>query len=215
MKASQVFIFAAGVASGFLGGYFYLSKKFEKELAKQIEEITELYSSKTEEKAEEEKKTEEPKADSKPVKPTKIPHAAFVEAKKNEMEEQAEILSKARYNGDEIDYGHVQDIEEVPVVKKHTGPQLMSVDEFNDEVDYEKEDLILYGDYILADAVTDEIIESIEETVGWDNLNIMIKDPRRDSIHLYIRNDELRTCYEVVYMTVTYKEYTGWDPKEV
>lgn len=70
---------------------------------------------------------------------------------------------------------------------------------------YEKRNLVLYRDEILADEVTDDI-SLIEDSIGQEAVNIL-KNERPEAI--YVRNEEAQTEYEVTWDNRTYGEVTG------
>ena len=95
-------------------------------------------------------------------------------------------------------YGYLPNEEEH---KKEGGsdvkkkPYIISPDEFGENPDYETISYILYADNVLADELTDEIIDDIEGTVGEESLN-HFGEYEDDSV--FVRNDELGTDFEIL-----------------
>lgn len=91
--------------------------------------------------------------------------------------------------------------EPVKTVADNYGPYVISPDEFGDIFDYNTQHLTYYADdEILADE-SDESIDDIDGTIGLDSLNHF--GEFEDEV-VFIRNDELKTDYEVFYDSGSY-----------
>lgn len=77
------------------------------------------------------------------------------------------------------------------VVKK---PYVISPEEFGERTGYDTETLYCYADGILTDE-SDELIEDIDAVIGLESLT-HFGEYEDDSVH--VRNDELRTDYEIL-----------------
>ena len=87
-------------------------------------------------------------------------------------------------------------IVETKIGEAKKGPYVISPDEFGEDQEYEQISLIYYADNTLADdedMVMDE--EEIERTVGMDSLT-RFGEYEPDSV--FVRNDELKTEYEIL-----------------
>lgn len=73
-------------------------------------------------------------------------------------------------------------------------PFVISPEEFGDFDDYEKISLTYYSDQVLADD-NDELVEDIEDVVGFDSLN-SFGAYEDDSV--FVRNNKLRCDYEIL-----------------
>lgn len=72
-------------------------------------------------------------------------------------------------------------------------PYVISPDEFDDNDDYEKETLTYYADKVLTD-IMDDKIENVDDVVGLESLT-HFGEYEADSV--YVRNDILKTDYEI------------------
>lgn len=72
-------------------------------------------------------------------------------------------------------------------------PYTISYEEFG-EKDYETIGMTYYADKVLVEDITDEVVEDIDETIGYDSL-LHFGEYEEDM--LYVRNDDLRTDYEI------------------
>jgi hypothetical protein len=92
-------------------------------------------------------------------------------------------------------------------------PYVISSDEFGECDDYEKISLFYYADGSLADD-NDELIDDVENAVGFDSLN-GFGEYEDDSV--FVRNDRLKCDYEILMDQRAYSEVANKKPhyKEV
>lgn len=91
--------------------------------------------------------------------------------------------------------------------KKNVDIQVISPLEYGMEPEYECETLSYYADRVLAyDDADDSLVENIDEVIGLDALEL-IGEYGNDVI--YVRNDILKTYFEICRTEKTYAEVTG------
>lgn len=73
-------------------------------------------------------------------------------------------------------------------------PYVISPDEFGEIDEYDRISLTYYADQILTDE-DDELVEDVEETVGFDSLN-HFGEYEDDSV--FVRNERLKTDFEIL-----------------
>lgn len=112
----------------------------------------------------------------------------------------SEYAAKIEKNG----YKNYHEISEKPVKKEHKNgaPYIITPEEFGEIDEYETVNLTYYADDYLADDV-DELVENVDETIGWENLN-HIGEYEEDALH--IRNDKLKCDYEILRDLDNYKD---------
>ena len=90
-------------------------------------------------------------------------------------------------------------------------PYVISPEEFGEFDDYEQISLTYYADHILADDM-DELVENLDEVVGFDSLN-HFGEYEDDTV--FVRNDRLRCDYEICCDLRTYSEVVGESPHRI
>ena len=172
-KTINFMIFVLGAAVGSVVTWKYVEKKYEQIAQDEINSVKEVFSKRVAEFTED---TEEVqiKADHAKEKPNIIEYAAR--------------LRKQGYTN----YSDIEVKEEEPMsVDK---PYVIAPEEFGELDDYDTISLTYYADQILADD-NDEIIEDIEDVVGFDSLN-SFGEYEDDSV--FVRNDRLKCDYEIL-----------------
>ena len=172
-KTINFMIFVLGAAVGSVVTWKYVEKKYERIAQDEINSVKEVFSKRVAEFTED---TEEVqiKADHAKEKPNIIEYAAR--------------LRKQGYTN----YSDIEVKEEEPMsVDK---PYVIAPEEFGELDDYDTISLTYYADQILADD-NDEIIEDIEDVVGFDSLN-SFGEYEDDSV--FVRNDRLKCDYEIL-----------------
>lgn len=99
-------------------------------------------------------------------------------------------------------YTNHQDINSEDKPKIKSKPYVISPSEFGELDDYENVSLTYYSDQILTDE-DDEIVEDVENTVGFKSLT-HFGEYEDDSV--FVRNDELKCDYEILYDTRRYTD---------
>lgn len=114
------------------------------------------------------------------------------------MEEQTE---EEACDTDEYEEDEEEDSEPKKTEVDPYGPYVISPDEYGDIFDYTTAHLTYYSaDDILADE-SDELIDDIDGIIGLDSLNHF--GEYEDDV-LFVRNDELKTDYEIFYDSGSY-----------
>lgn len=81
-------------------------------------------------------------------------------------------------------------------------PYVVSPDEFDTIDEYDTVCLTYYADDFLT-YENNELVHDVEEIIGWENLN-HFGDYEEDAVH--IRNDELKTDYEILKVLDNYRD---------
>lgn len=118
-----------------------------------------------------------------------------------------EIIAKEAINKPDITKyasmyagGTLQNNDDDPT--EDDGPRVISPDEFGEMDDYEEVSLVYYSDGVLADE-NDIVVTDIEEKVGSDFYE-HFGEYEDDSV--FIRNDERKTDYEILYSEKDFSE---------
>lgn len=129
---------------------------------------------------------------------------------KEEIDEEPSEKSEGiiDYSGMCRDFGYISENKE----KKggdymNDYPYVISPDEF-DEIGYNTVSLTYYADGVLTDECNDPI-EDVDETIGEDSLN-HFGEYEDDSV--FVRNDALRTDYEILRDLRNYYDIVGSSP---
>ena len=89
-------------------------------------------------------------------------------------------------------------------------PYVISPEEFGEFDNYEQISLTYYDDGYLADDM-DDLVEDVEDIIGWELLN-HIGEYEEDAIH--IRNDSLKTDYEILRVMDRYSDISRDNQEE-
>jgi hypothetical protein len=114
----------------------------------------------------------------------------------NSMKDYAAVLAKTGYTN----YSDSPDDSKTPETKKPY--YIITAADFDELDDYESEELTYYADGVLAD-VANDIVEDVEGTVGVESLS-SFDEYGVDAV--YVRNDVLKTDYEILYDARNYKD---------
>lgn len=178
---SNVLIFAAGAVVGSAVTYKLLRDKFEKIANEEIESVKEMYREMNQEEDEEpDPEIEQKKADL------------------DELHKYRKVLEESRYLAENENAEEEEDDVDKPY-------PLDDPDEFGELDGYNTEILYYYADGVLTDDF-DNIIEDVNGVVGEDSLKLF-KTISEDTI--YVRNDRLKTDYEILRDHSTYAEASG------
>lgn len=180
MKNSTYFItFVAGAVIGSLATWQFTKKMYERIAQEEIDSVKETFTAiRGRDKNNDETLSETAKS-------------------KNEL---TDIMSDPVEESDKIEYskiidanGYGEEKEEVKNMNKR--PYVIKPDEFDELDGYETRTLTYYSDGYLTDAIDNEIIDDVEELVGFDALN-HFGEYEEDSV--YVRNDIERCDYEIL-----------------
>lgn len=98
-----------------------------------------------------------------------------------------------------------------PVTNQNDVTTVIPPEEFGENEDYTQISLTYYIDKILADE-NDDIVDDVEETVGFDSLN-HFGEYENDSVH--VRNDRLKCYYEILLDQRSYSEVLKTKPRRL
>lgn len=184
MKAGYIFSFVAGAAIGLIAGFKLSETKYQAKIQEEIASVKEAFRNKRVDISKfapkESKKVDEvsKKVFKKPEQEVrKVPYATMYKEPSKQTKEERVIV-------------------ETKIGEAKKGPYVISPDEFGEDQEYEQISLIYYADNTLADdedMVMDEA--EIERTVGMDSLT-RFGEYEPDSV--FVRNDELKTEYEIL-----------------
>lgn len=183
MKAGYIFSFIAGAAIGLVAGFKLSETKYQAKIQEEIASVKEAFRNRKidiSKFAPKESKVDEvsKKVFKKPEQEVrKVPYSTMYKEPSKQSEEERVIV-------------------ETKIGEAKKGPYVISPDEFGEDQEYEQISLIYYADNTLADdenIVMDE--EEIERTVGMDSLT-RFGEYEPDSV--FVRNDELKTEYEIL-----------------
>jgi hypothetical protein len=193
----MMFIFGAAVGS--VVTWQYTKKKYEQIAQEEIDSVKETFS-----KLKEVKNKDNESDENNNVR-------TIVERAKDKpsIVEYAAKLRKQGY----INYSNTDSLfeEEVDENMINDKPYVISPDEFGEFDDYDTISLTYYADQVLADE-DDELVEDIEETVGFESLNAF-GEYEDDSV--FVRNDRLKCDYEILLDQRKYSDVIKRKPHEV
>ena len=173
MKKGICFVmFAAGSAVGSVATWQYTKKKYEQIAQNEIDSVKDTFS-RIKKDQEKNKEPEEPK---KPI---------------NDEKPTITVADRIDYSSIIKDSGYANEKETVMDSKK---PYIITPDEFGELDEYDTLSLVYYADKYLA-TYDGEIVEDIEETIGFESLN-HFGEYEDDTV--FVRNDVLKHDYEIM-----------------
>lgn len=202
MNFKYVLAFIGGGIAGYFVGQYVTNKKRREEQS----EMRELFRQKQNEMAG--KNNVQPS-------PAVLNDLMTEDIPEDELREKyKQVLSKYRPEEDEedeIEYEvlipHEEEEPEIPdvILGRPENKKIISEEEYFEQNGYFKENLDYYSDDVLAEEISDDIVV-VDETIGDEAYEILKTHPTET---LYVRNDETRTDYEIVYNNLKYSEVTG------
>lgn len=198
----DLFLIAAGVAIGSAVTFKLTKDKYEQIVQEEIDSLNEVFSKKdifqedTGDMSEPIDKEEKVKVEKEEM------FGDYI----NELEKREYV----RYSqpAEKTTSSEKEDKKEERNVEK---PYVISPEEFGEFDDYEQISLTYYADHILADDM-DELVENLDEVVGFDSLN-HFGEYEEDTV--FVRNDRLRCDYEICRDLRTYSDVVGEGPHRV
>lgn len=184
-KVINIIAFVAGAGIGSAATWYFLKEKFEKQYQEEIRSVKDSL------------------LKTKPSEPD-----APVEEKKPEFDND----TKKEYQNMAAKYDYTmfaQNKEEAlsepeEVEERMSGPYIIPPEQF-DESDYDTVSLTYYADGIIADSISDEIIEDPESLVG--EFRSHFGEYEDDSV--FVRNDEEQVDYEILADDRKYSDVVG------
>lgn len=185
-KLTGFVIFITGAAVGAAASWYYAKKKYEQIAQEEIDSVKETFK----------KKTNKPDISEEPI--TNAEDAAAYAKEKPSVMEYAKKLSGEGYTN----YSNVEEPDEEYHPSGVTGakegnyksPYVIPPEEFGELFDYDTISITYYSDHILADD-NDQIIEDVEDTIGFESLS-HFGEYEDDSV--FVRNERLKVDYEVL-----------------
>lgn len=174
----NTFVFIAGATIGSLISWKLLRTKYEKLAQDEIDSVKEVFSRR---KIEQDKNVNE---------------SDVIE--NTETDEYNECIAKHNYTTYSDTDNKEIDKEDNTVSKPH----VITPEEFGEYEDYERISLKYYSDGVLTDG-DDVVIDNVDEVVGSDSLD-HFGEYEDDSV--YVRNDELKIEYEILYIQENYSD---------
>ena len=194
-KTINFMMFIVGAAIGSIVTWRYVEKKYEQIAQEEIDSVKEVFA-KREQESTETKDVIREKAFNAKEKPNIVEYAA-------KLREQG----YTNYAGVEPEPNKEEVSEESMDIDT---PYVIPPEEFGEFDDYEKIGLTYYADQVLTDE-DDELVEDIEDTVGFDSLN-HFGEYEDDSV--FVRNDRLRCDYEILLDQRKYSDVINRKPHE-
>lgn len=181
-KIGYISMFVIGAASGSFSTWYFLKTKYEKIAQDEIDSVK----------------------------------SAFIKQKSNNLDcdrnEVAEKIKEAEKIMENNNYtsnseNDSNEEEEGDYMEK---PYIISPEEYDEMDEYETVSLTYYADDVLADSITDEIVEDREDIVG--KFESHFGEYEDDSV--FVRNDKYRCDYEILkdernYADVTSKKWVN------
>lgn len=191
-------IFAAGAAIGSVITWNFVKAKYEQIANEEITSVKETYTKKLEEIRDHEIEDELGEDDEDDFYEEDTDEEEFSEG---DMENYYDAVREYEHN----DYDNSAQ-NELEVDK----PYVISPEEFGEFDNYEQISLTYYDDGYLADDM-DDLVEDVEDIIGWELLN-HIGEYEEDAIH--IRNDSLKTDYEILRVMDRYSDISRDNQEE-
>ena len=180
---SKVFIFVAGAAIGSVVTLKFLEEKYRRIADEEIESVKETFKKAIEKEVSEDENVEET-----PVKVATVSHTPD----KPNITDYAAMTRGMGYDT-ETDKENVED----------DGPRVIIPDDFGMNEDYDNVSLLYHVDGYLTNE-QNVLVDDIENTVGFECLNTF---GEYDDDAVYVRNDKLKTDYEILKVASNYSDF--------
>ena len=187
----DVVIFSAGAAIGSIVTWKLIEAKYKQISDEEIASVKEVFT--VRKKTTEDEEEDESEEDSLTI------AEKYHNEDKPDLMEYSKIIDEEGYDSEAIESKLENKLKPVD----HDEPYVISPDEFGEFDDYEQISLTYYeGDGFLADDM-DELVDDIEDVVGFESLN-HFGEYEEDAVH--VRNDRLKADYEILVDTRSYRE---------
>ena len=174
----NIFIFAVGAAIGSVVTWKMLKNKYEQLAQEEINSVKEVFSR--------ERRLKNNSVDDCKDEENDEP----VLRKPVDISEYARIIQKNGY----MDYSGLNKEEKEPQIDR---PYVISPKEFGELDGYRTIGLTYFDDGVLADDADDEVVEDVDNVVGFDSLN-HFGDYEEEEDAVYVRNDTMKCDYEIL-----------------
>ena len=203
-KITSFMMFIFGAAVGSVVTWQYIKKKYERIAQEEINSVKETFSKlevKSKDNESEENNNVRTIVERAKDKPSVVEYAAWLRRRGYTNYSDTDSLSEdSNVSEEEVDENMIND-----------KPYVISPDEFGEFDDYDTISLTYYADQVLVDE-DDELVEDIEETVGFESLNAF-GEYEDDSV--FVRNDRLKCDYEILLDQRKYSDVIKRRPHEV
>lgn len=198
MKYGYLAIFAIGAAIGSAATWYISKKRYEQAIQEEIDSVKQAFNY---------KKTVDEMADGfrKGFKEGIEKFEEKTKNENNEIKEKIDVVEYAKRLNQESYTDYSSKSEEKD---EDFAPVVIPPEEFGEYFDYDKISLTYYADHVLVDE-NDELIEDVEGCVGFDSLN-HFGEYEDDSV--FVRNDRLKTYYEILLDLRTYSDVIKTKP---
>ena len=180
---SKVFIFVAGAAIGSVVTLKFLEEKYRRIADEEIESVKETFKKALEKEVSEDENVEET-----PVKVATVSHTPD----KPNITDYAAMTRGMGYDT-ETDEENAED----------DGPRVIIPDDFGMNEDYDNVSLLYHFDGYLTNE-QNVLVDDIENTIGFECLNTF---GEYDDDAVYVRNDKLKTDYEILKVDSNYSDF--------
>lgn len=200
---SKILYFVGGVVAGSVATFLILKKRMDAQIEQEIAEVKETYSARAKEIEENESQESEDQAAIRLQRARQI--VALNNQKKQDLITNSNIIQRQNYNAfsnppkdEDLDLVD-EDSNEVTAYPRDDladKPYVISPDQFVNECPfYDKTTLEYFEDGVLAEALSEDIIEDINKTIGEKSLE-KVGEYEEDVV--YVRNERYSTDYEVI-----------------
>lgn len=201
-KVMDLALFIFGAAAGSALTWFLVKDHYEQKADEEIASVKEVFSKRKEEKEKiKEIASAISRTDVNIIRKEITEMAAEASNKPSIME----FKSTLHENG----YSEQEDMKKPVTEDDYVDIHLISELEFGDDEEFDTISLTYYMDGVITDE-DDEILEDVESRIGEN-----ISDYFGDGDAVYIRNDTLRTYYEVLRDYRTYEDAVSGKPRRV
>lgn len=202
MKLSTVFAFLIGAVAGAAAVYYYEEKRYQNFYEEEIGPVKESLTKMIEKMKKEAEPKKENEVNQKNVSKPKETDSIQIDKYKKEASSYKNYSNSSAIMVDE-------DEEVPPPPKEYFGdpnakPVIITPEEFGDDEEYEKISLFYYTDGVICDDSDEPLSdEEINRSIGLDAKN-HFGEYEEDCV--YIRNDRLKTYYELLISLKSYSE---------
>lgn len=199
---TKVFIFIGGAAAGAAISWKLLKTHFERIAQEEIDSVKEYYSNRQSEPVKDDTETVIDEPEDTTTEETTEPDTRT-------HRDYAAILAKTGYTR----YSNATIVEEKKEEEPapSEGPYVIAPSEFGSRDDYDTVSLTYYADEVLADDM-DEPVTDVNDVVGLESLNCF-GDYEDDCV--FVRNDDLKTDFEILADSRRYVDVAGRSITEV
>lgn len=190
--------FLLGAAAGAAGSWYILRERYAQIAQEEIDSVKESFGKMY---GNNDNLAEDTEDDPDEEEPEKVTRANQMMQKQTE-----DLIEKLDYTSYSTKPNISEVVRNVTEAEKKTPkdrPYVISPEEFGELEDYEQISLKFYSDQIITTDDDDEILEDVDDVIGFDSLN-HFGEYEDDSV--YVRNDRLKCDYEILLDQRTYED---------